>query len=299
VAVGLALDAVIGDPHRGHPLAAFGVVASRLERMLWHDSRVWGAAYCAICVAAPLAIGVVVSRLRSRTVLTALATWAVVGGTTLGREARGIGTALEASDLDEARRRLPALVGRDPSTLSADEVARAVVESVAENTSDAVVAPLFWGALLGVPGLLCYRAINTLDAMVGHHSERYERFGWASARLDDVANWLPARLTGLLTVLSAPAVGGTRASAARVLVRDGGRHPSPNAGRCEAAFAGALDVTLGGRNDYGGRVEDRPLMGSGKPVSVADISRAVHLSTIVGRTAGVLAVLVLLRRRRS
>ncbi|BEP15697.1 cobalamin biosynthesis protein [Acidothermaceae bacterium B102] len=298
VAVGLALDAVIGDPHRGHPVAAFGVAASWLERQMWRDSRAWGTAYCAACVVVPVALGVVASRLPGRTVPAALATWAVVGGTTLGREAQGISRALEAGDLDEARRRLPALVGRDPSTLSADEVARAVVESVAENTSDALVAPLFWGALLGVPGLLGYRAVNTLDAMVGHHSVRYERFGWASARLDDVANWAPARLTGWLTVLLAPTVGGTRASAARVLRRDGGRHPSPNAGRCEAAFAGALDVTLGGRNDYGGRVEERPLMGSGKPVSVGDISRSVHLSTLVGRASGVLAVLVLLRRRR-
>ena len=299
MAVGLALDAVIGDPHRGHPVAAFGVAASRLEQTMWRDSRAWGAAYCATCVVLPVALGVSVARLPARTVLAALSTWAVVGGTTLGREALGIGQALEAGDLDEARRRLPALVGRDPSGLSTDEVARAVVESVAENTSDAVVAPLFWGALLGVPGLLGYRAVNTLDAMVGHHSERYERFGWASARLDDVAGWVPARLTGWLTVLLAPTVGGTRGTAARVLVGDGGHHPSPNAGRCEAAFAGALDVTLGGRNDNGGRVEDRPLMGEGTPVSVADISRAVHLSTLVGRASGVLDVLVLLRRRRS
>jgi adenosylcobinamide-phosphate synthase len=136
--------------------------------------------------------------------------------------------------------------------------------------------------------------------MVGHRSARYLRFGWASARLDDVANWVPARLTGWLAVALAPAVGGSRTSASAVLRRDGGRHPSPNSGRCEAAFAGALGVTLGGRNDYAGRVEDRPLMGSGRAVSVADVERSVQLSTLVSRTAGALVVaLLVLRPRRS
>jgi adenosylcobinamide-phosphate synthase len=293
---GLVLDAAIGDPHRGHPVAAFGVSAARLESLLWRDSRSAGTAYTAICVAVPVGLGVALSRFRGlpRTGLFAAATWAVVGGTSLGREARGVGAALLADDLDEARRRLPALVGRDPSSLGSGEIARAVVESVAENTSDAVVAPLFWGAVLGLPGLVGYRAVNTLDAMVGHRSPRHTRFGWASARLDDAANWLPARLTGWLTVLLAPVVGGSRRDAAGVLLRDGGRHPSPNSGRCEAAFAGALDVTLGGRNDYAGVVEDRPLMGAGKPVAAPDIERAVLLSTSVARTAAVLAVLTLL-----
>jgi adenosylcobinamide-phosphate synthase len=298
VALGLAVDAAIGDPRKGHPVAAFGVVAARVESVLWRDSRLAGAVHCAVCVAGPVVVGVAASRLPARTAMVAAATWAVVGGTTLSREATGISATLTSGDLDEARRRLPALVGRDPSSLSAGEVARAVVESVAENTSDAVVAPLFWGAVLGLPGLLGYRAVNTLDAMVGHRSARYSRFGWASARLDDVANWVPARLTGLLTVLLAPAVGGSPGTAWQVLRRDGGRHPSPNSGQCEAAFAGALGVTLGGRNDYAGRVEQRPLMGTGKPVSVADIARSVRLATLVGRSAGVLAVLSLSGRRR-
>ena len=304
--LGLVLDAAIADPRRGHPVAAFGSAAARFERLVWRDSRWVGLGYAAVCVGLPVAGGVALSRRGSgaaRTALTAAATWAVVGGTTLRREARSISGALLSDDLALARTRLPALVGRDPSSLSPAEVARAVVESVAENTSDAVVAPLFWGALLGVPGLLGYRAVNTLDAMVGHRSRRYQRFGWASARLDDAASWLPARLTGWLAVLLAPAVGGSSRRSASVLVRDGARHPSPNAGRCEAAFAGALDVTLGGRNDYAGRVEDRPLMGSGPPVTVDDIARAVRLSTLVSLGAGLLAVLaamatVAARRRR-
>src|SRR5690606_35444198 len=131
-------------------------------------------------------------------------------------------------------------------------------------TSDAVVAPLFWGAVAGVPGLLAYRAVNTLDAMVGYRSPRYVRFGWAAARLDDVANHVPARLTGAITVLAGP----DRRRALAVLRRDGHRHPGPNAGRCEAAFAGALGVTFGGTNVYGGKVEHRPAMGDGPPPAV-------------------------------
>jgi adenosylcobinamide-phosphate synthase len=231
-----------------------------------------------------------------RTLLWAATTWSVVGGTSLGREAMGISAALADDDLPGARRRLPALVGRDPSELSAAEVARAVVESVAENTSDAAVAPLLWGAAFGLPGLLGYRAVNTLDAMVGYRSTRYSRFGWASARLDDVANLVPARLTGWLAVLLAWSVGGSPAAAAAVLRRDGSRHPSPNSGHCEAAFAGALGVTLGGRNDYAGRVEERPLLGDGLAAGAMDIERAVRLSALVSRTAGLLAVVVLVLR---
>lgn len=300
VAVGLALDAAIGDPHRGHPVAAFGIAAAALERRMWRDDRLAGAAFTCVAVGGPLlAAGSALLWGRSflpRVALTAAATWAVVGGTTLGREARGIGSALVAGDVEEARVRLPALVGRDPASLSPGEIARAVVESVAENTSDAVVAPLVWGALAGVPGMVAYRAINTLDAMVGYRSERYEQFGWAAARLDDAANWLPARITGWLVVGLAPYVGGGVEETAGVLRRDGGAHPSPNSGRCEAAFAGALEVTLGGRNVYAGRVEERPLMGSGRPVVVEDVERAVRLSTLVSRTAGALAVAVMVAR---
>ncbi|MEV4254312.1 cobalamin biosynthesis protein, partial [Spirillospora sp. NPDC049652] len=145
---------------------------------------------------------------------------------------------------------------------------------------------LVWGAVAGVPGLLAYRAANTLDAMVGYRNPRYERFGWASARFDDVVNWVPARLTGVVAVACAPR--GRRSEAWRVLRRDGASHPSPNAGRCEAAFAGALDVRLGGANNYGGRIEKRPELGDGRSPEVADIRRAVRLS---GRVTAATAVL--------
>jgi len=154
-------------------------------------------------------------------------------------------------DLPRARAVLPSLAGRDPSGLGAGELTRATVESVAENTSDAAVAPLFWGAVAGVPGLLVYRAVNTLDAMVGHRSPRYERFGWAAARLDDVANWPPARLTAALTVACAPLSGGSGTGALTAWREDGAAHPSPNAGRCEAALAGA-HAACGGGSGGGG-----------------------------------------------
>jgi adenosylcobinamide-phosphate synthase len=159
---------------------------------------------------------------------------------------------------------------------------RATVESVAENTADAVVAPLFWGAVAGVPGLLGYRAVNTLDAMVGYRSARYAAFGWASARLDDVANWIPARLTAVLTGLAAPVVGGDPLDTWEVWRRDGGAHPSPNAGQVEAAAAGALGVRLGGANIYHGRAELRPALGNGPSPEVFDIGRAATLSAAVG-----------------
>ncbi|WP_137161867.1 CobD/CbiB family cobalamin biosynthesis protein, partial [Blastococcus sp. CCUG 61487] len=197
---------------------------------------------------------------------------------------------------EAGRAALPALAGRDPRSLDADGLARATVESVAENTSDAAVAPLFWGAVAGLPGLLGYRAVNTLDAMVGHRSPRYERFGWAAARLDDVANWVPARLTAALTVACAPLVGGSAPGALRTWLRDGAAHPSPNSGRCEAAAAGALGVRLGGRNVYGSRVEDRPSLGSGRAPEPADIGPAIRLSRAVWLASAVLAVTARLLR---
>ncbi|MEU8859433.1 CobD/CbiB family cobalamin biosynthesis protein, partial [Streptomyces sp. NPDC048556] len=216
----------------------------------------------------------------------AAATWSVVGGTSLGREARAIGGALAAGDIELARERLPHLCGRDPQALDGPGIARAVVESVAENTSDAVVGALVWGALGGVPGLVGFRAVNTLDAMVGHKSPRHRRYGWASARLDDVAGWPGARLTAALAV----AAGGRPREAVRAWRADAHRHPSPNAGPVEAAFAGALGVRLGGTLAYGGRVEHRPVLngGAGRDVRVTDIERAVRLS----RRVSVLALAV-------
>ncbi|WP_275937148.1 cobalamin biosynthesis protein [Streptosporangium subroseum] len=298
---GVAIDAAFADPRRGHPVALFGTAAAALEKRVYGDARSRGVLYVGLCVGPVALLGYAVTRRGNpvvRGVLSAVTTWSVLGGTTLGREGVAMAEFLEDGDLEGARGRLSHLCGRDPSRLEAPELARATVESIAENTSDAVVAPLFWGAVAGVPGLLAYRAINTLDAMVGHHNARYEHFGWAAARLDDVANFVPARITGLLTALAAPLAGGSVSEAAAVLRRDGHRHPSPNAGRCEAAFAGALDVTLGGANVYGDRVEHRPEMGRGPKPEVQDIRRSVRLARAVGFAAAGLAVLAVLRGTR-
>src|SRR4051794_30218318 len=304
LAVGAVADGLFGDPRRWHPVAGFGTAALALERRLWRNARGPGVAYAVLLTGAATGLGAALSRASAgrpvaRTAVTAAATWTVLGGTSLGRAAETMHRSLAAGDLAAARAALPALAGRDPSALDAAGLARATVESVAENTSDAAVAPLFWGAVAGVPGLLGYRAVNTLDAMVGHRSPRYARFGWAAARLDDVANWLPARLTAALTVACAPLAGGSASGALRIWWRDGAAHPSPNAGRCEAAVAGALGLRLGGRNVYGTRVEDRPTLGQGRPAGTADIPRAVRLSRAVWIAAAVLATIIRLARRHA
>lgn len=297
LAAGYALDAYLGDPRRFHPVAGYGRLAGGLERRLYRPDRRAGAVHAAVAVGVPVLVGVAAATATrrspvARAALVATATWAVLGGTTLRREARLLGGALRRGDVPAARRRLGNLCGRDATALDEPELARAVVESVAENTSDAVVAPLFWGAVAGLPGLLGYRAANTLDAMVGHRSPRYRRFGTPAARLDDAVNLIPSRLTGLLTIATAPLVKGDRNRAWRVWRRDRNDHPSPNAGQCEAAMAGALGVRLGGRNVYAGRIELRPLLGDGPPPEPGHIRRAARLSRYVSTAALALAVAV-------
>ncbi|MCE7082231.1 cobalamin biosynthesis protein [Streptomyces sp. ST2-7A] len=289
--LGYLADRWFGDPRRGHPVAGFGRAAGALEHLLWRDHRAVGAAFTTLAVvgtAVPAALAERRLGPVGRAAATAAAAWAVLGGASLGREALRVGAALEAGDLARARESLPRLCGRDPNALDADGIARAVVESVAENTSDAVVGALVWGAVAGVPGLVGFRAVNTLDAMVGHRSRRYARFGWASARLDDLVGLPGARLTALLAVVLGPDPGG----ALRARRVDGGRHPSPNAGPVEAAFAGALGLRLGGTLSYDGRVEHRPVLNAaGRAPEAGDIARTVRLSRRVGAAA--LAVTVL------
>jgi adenosylcobinamide-phosphate synthase len=284
MALGFAADRALGDPARLHPVAGFGTVAAWAERRAWRASRAVGAAYAVTLVAAVWAAAAVVVRRLPASACAVL--WATLGGRSLERAALELQAALDAGDLARARALAPALVGRDPSTLGADELARAAIESVAENTSDAVVAPLVWMAVSGPAGASAYRAINTLDAMVGHRDERHVRFGWAAARLDDAANWLPARMTALLVVALAP---GRRRAAWRAAFSDGARHPSPNAGRAEGAFAGALGVRLGGVNRYAHGVEERPQLGDGTTPRSGDIARAAVLARRVGVAAALLA----------
>ena len=355
--VGALADAVFADPARWHPVAGFGSCAAALERRWYADRRSAGVAHTAVLVGGAVGLGVaaeVVSRRHpvAHACVTAAATWAVLGGTSLARHGTALAAALPgeaaalpgaacaaaalpgggccrrcrvrplrcrvrllpvvgepaalpggaaalpgavggavgaAPDLAVARAHIPALCGRDPEVLDAAGMARAGTESMAENTSDAAVAPLLWGAVAGVPGLLGYRAINTLDAMVGYRSPRYARFGWAAARVDDLVNLVPARVTALLIALLAPAIGGSPAAAIVAWRRDAATHPSPNAGPVEAAAAGALGVTLGGPTVYPHGTENRPRLGSGPPPGPVDLRRAARLSRLVGVAATALA----------
>ncbi len=314
LALGVALDALIADPPRWHPVAGFGRAAAGLERRLYRDDRWAGAVHTAVLIAAVAVPAAAADRALGggqaangrlsadgsggrgaggwSVLVTAALTWVVLGGTSLRRAGRGIGAALADEDLTGARERLPTLCGRDPALLDGTGIARGAVESIAENTCDAVVAPLCWGALGGLPGLAAYRAVNTLDAMIGHHSARYERFGWAAARLDDLANLLPARLCALAACACAPLVGGSAVDAWWVLRRDGRSHPSPNAGMVEAAFAGALGLRLGGELRYPYRTEHRPELGFGRPPGGADVAAAARLSAATGAVSLALTVLV-------
>jgi len=298
-AVGIVADRVLGEPpvpDRLHPVALFGALASATEDRLYADDRMRGAVHTGINALVATGVGRVVGS-------PAAAGYLAMSGRALHTAALDIGRALVADDLDEARHLLPTLVGRDPTGLDAGEIARAVVESVAENTTDAIVAPALWTVVAGAPGAFLHRAGDTLDSMVGYHDDRYERFGTAAARLDDALAWMPARATAGLVALVRPG----RAQSIRQTVRaDAPGHPSPNAGVAEAAFAAALGVRLGGVNRYGDVIEARPVMGSGRPVTADDIGAAVGLSRHVSwALAGLLATsglaltsLPRLRRRR-
>ena len=290
LAGGYVADILVGDPRRLHPVAGFGALAAGVEARTYAASRGRGIAYAGALVGAAGLAGEWLARGAARagiarSLTLGVFTWVALGGRSLTRTAVRLADRLDEGDLSGARRVLPSLCGRDPEALGADGLSRAALESVAENTSDAVVGALLWGALGGPGGVLAYRAANTLDAMVGHRSPRYADFGWGAARLDDLLNWLPARLAATLAALCAPVVGGSIRETWGIVRRDGGAHPSPNAGRVEAAFAGALGVRLGGPLSYGGVAELRPTLGAGRPPTSVDVRRATRLSQAVGVTA--------------
>ncbi|KKO82344.1 hypothetical protein WU86_03575, partial [Corynebacterium xerosis] len=245
IAAGCAADRVFGDPARHHPVAWFGTAADRLEKRIWADSKPRGVVYAAVLVGGPTAIAALAARRFPNAALAAV-TWASLGGTTLARTGERMADRLEAEDLAAARELVPWLCSRDPSKLDLDGVARATVESLSENTSDAVSGTLLWGAALGAPGVVLHRCGNTLDAMVGYRTPKWGNFGWASAKFDDAINWAPARLTGIATVIAGP----DRAGAWRAWRDDAPAHPSPNAGIPESTAAGALGVRLGGATAY-------------------------------------------------
>ena len=309
LAGGYLADVAFGDPARGHPVAGFGQLAQRVEASVYAPTRVRGVCYAAALVGTAAAGAELAGRSAQRaagpvgrTAVLAVVTWAALGGRGLALVADRLADEVLSGDLAAARGTLPWLCGRDPEGLDAAGLSRAALESVAENTSDAVVGALLWGAIAGPAGVAGYRAANTLDAMVGHRSPRYAEFGWASARLDDALCWPAARLGAALTALCAPLVGGLPDATWRIVIEDGASHPSPNAGRVESAFAGALGVTLGGPLAYAGRPEVRPTLGDGPAPTAADVHRATRLSRAVGiAAAAVCAVLragVLWSRRR-
>jgi adenosylcobinamide-phosphate synthase len=293
---GYLADLALSDPKRGHPVALFGRAAAGLERVTYRDARCTGAVHVGLAVGVVGLLGTVVQRAAARrgglwsVTATAAATWVSLGGTSLARTGLEMAVLLDRDDVEAARQLLPSLCGRDPARLDGSGLARAALESVAENTSDAQVAPLLWAAVGGSPAVLVYRAVNTLDSMIGHRSPRYARFGWAAARLDDLANYVGARVTAVLVAACAPLVGGSPSDALRAWHRDAGRHPSPNAGVVEAAFAGALGVRLGGPTQYLHELQIRPTLGDGPAPSVADLRRAVALSRAVQAAAALLAV---------
>lgn len=284
VAFGLAVDRVLGDPsNRWHPVAWFGSLMTAWERRWWADSRLAGIAYTCS--------GVVVGAAAGRLVDACSATAIAVGGRSLTLSARAVGQPLSDGDPQRAKEQLSSLVGRNPEELDESGVAAAVVESVAENSVDAVFAPAMWAVIAGAPGALIYRAVNTMDAMVGHRNERYGHFGWASARLDDLANLLPARAFALSMMTAHPKAARDIADLVR---RDGRAHLSPNAGVAEVPMAAVLGVELGGPLRYGDRIEDRARLGRGPRPTPADIERSIDAAQraqlVLGVILGVVAL---------
>jgi adenosylcobinamide-phosphate synthase len=273
---GLVLDRLLGEPPtRWHPVAWFGTTMNAVETRWWVNDRRRGVAYAATGIAVGLAPALLLRRVVGPPIATIVASGLTIAAAMLEREAHAVAHHLAADDIASARTQVGRLVGRTTGDLETTEVSRAVIETVAENTVDAVTATVFWATVAGAPGALMHRSINTMDAMVGHRSERHQRFGWASARLDDFSNWAPARLTALAVIVAAP----NRAGAiVRTVRRDAHRHPSPNGGVVEAAFAAALGVRLGGTNVYGDVVDDRGILGDGRPPIPTDIERATALA---------------------
>jgi adenosylcobinamide-phosphate synthase len=288
--VAMAMDALVGWPDRlfariGHPVTWLGKVIAALDARWNRDTdpastrRVAGVAAALFVIVAAATIGWAVQRivpfgLVGSTLLGLLA-WPFVAFRSLYDHVAAVRDPLRAGNIDSARNAVSMIVGRDPQALDDAGIARAAIESLAENASDGVVAPLFWGVLFGLPGIIGYKAVNTLDSMIGHRSPRHEAFGWAAARIDDVANFIPARLTGLLFALFA---GERRAQAMSCMWTDARRHRSPNAGWPEAAMAGALGIKLCGPRSYHGEVADEPwLNATARDPAALDVTRALEL----------------------
>ncbi|MEJ5929110.1 adenosylcobinamide-phosphate synthase CbiB [Corynebacterium sp. H128] len=273
---GLALDRILGDPQRHHPVAYFGSFVGAVEKCTYRDCK-WAGVGLVAATVVPMVVVTRAAYRRAPALTTALALWAALGGRTLEETGVRLATDLECGDLDAARAWIPWLCSRDPQLLDAAGMARAAVESIAENTSDAAIAPIVWAAIAGAPGVVLHRCVNTLDAMVGYRNDRYSNYGWAAAQLDDVLAFVPARLTAATHVLLA-ATRRRGAAAITAWREDAPQHPSPNAGPVEATAAAALGVQLGGETHYSYGVEQRPTLGSGPQPGTGTIRDAVRLA---------------------
>jgi adenosylcobinamide-phosphate synthase len=289
MAVAMAIDALVGWPawlfaRIGHPVTWLGALINVLDARCNRDADAaalrraagFAAALLVIAVAAGFgwALQAEFSTGWSRVVIVGIMSWPLVALRSLRDHVAAVALPLQAGDIAGARIAVAQIVGRDPAILDEAGIARAAIESLAENASDGIVAPVFWGALFGLPGIIGYKAINTLDSVIGHRTERHEAFGWASARIDDLANLVPARLTGLLFVLIAP----RRFDSMARMMRDARRHRSINAGWPEAAMAGALGVRLSGPRIYHGSIADEPWLNeAARDPHAADIAQALAI----------------------
>ncbi len=293
----LAIDAVIGDPESlyraiPHPAVLVGRIIDWLDRALNDETdrpglrRFWGIVAAVFLLGGALVIGWIVETLLSLVpfgwVVEAVLMSTLIAQNSLYLHVAGVAKGLEQAGLEGGREAVQHVVGRDPDTLDEPGVARAALESLAENLSDAVTAPIFWALLLGLPGILAYKAINTADSMIGHRSERHESFGWAAARLDDLLNYLPARIAGLILCGAAALTGGDARTAWDVLWRDAPKHHSPNAGWPEAAMAGGLGLALAGPRVYDGEPVEDAWMGAGgrTDATAADIRRGLRVFVV-------------------
>lgn len=299
ITLAVMIDRILGDPPSWpHPVKWFGRLISSLDKRLNHGGgRKWKGAGMLLIVMLGVFLPSLFFSIAAYTLhpLAGIVVEGILIATTIAQKslkdaALEVYYPLKKEDLKEARLKLSYIVGRDTDHLHEPEIVRGTVETVAENTSDGVTAPMFWALLGGAPFALLYRAINTCDSMVGYKNEKYQEFGWASARMDDAANWIPSRLTGFIMLLANRPLKTKRKATWRILFRDAKKHPSPNSGWCEAAAAALLGVQLGGINTYKGIVSNRALMG--EPLFPLKSKHIILMNRILSQT--VLLFLIIL-----